>query len=152
MQLEQDAFEPEDVAERLAVSVDTVYRLIRRGELRATRIGRRYSVPAQALVEFLERAEHEEAEQLFTRSLELGRLYVDKGIAEDLAPYLELAEAKLRRAAELRPTDPLPRYELVRALLLRGCEAEAERAFEELEAAQDRTRELRRRERRAARP
>jgi len=43
-----------EVAERLRVSTMTVYRLIRRGEIPAVRVGRNYRVAAEALDEYLE--------------------------------------------------------------------------------------------------
>lgn len=42
-----------EVAEQLRVSTMTVYRLIRRGELPAVRVGRNYRVRAQALEQYL---------------------------------------------------------------------------------------------------
>lgn len=44
---------PEEAAPRLGVGVKAVHALIRRGELPAVRVGRRWFVPRQALVEFI---------------------------------------------------------------------------------------------------
>jgi excisionase family DNA binding protein len=44
---------PEQVAEYLQLTTDTIYRLIRRKELAATRIGRHYRVPKADLESFL---------------------------------------------------------------------------------------------------
>ncbi len=148
MQPERSFLSPGIVAERLAVSPDTVYRLIRRGELGAVRAGRRYVVPDEALREFLERGEREDVERLFQRTLELGRIYLERAHTETPDAYFELAVAKLKRAVTLRPVDPLPRYELVRALLLWGKEEEAQRAFGDLQDAQEGALEGQRRERR----
>lgn len=151
MQLERKHLAPETVAKRLGVSVDSVYRLVRSGELAGVRVGRRYVISDEALAEFLERAEHDDTDRLFRHSLELGRLYLDRALREAVGAYFELAEAKLRRAASLRPTDPLPAYELVRALVMRGNDHDAEDAFTRLEEAQQAALTQRRRERRLPR-
>jgi excisionase family DNA binding protein len=44
-----------EVGERLGVSVQTVGRIVERGELPAVKIGRRQKVPATAVSEYLER-------------------------------------------------------------------------------------------------
>src|SRR5438552_3772051 len=44
---------PEQVADYLQMTTDTVYRLIRRRELAATKIGRHYRVPKEDLEAFL---------------------------------------------------------------------------------------------------
>jgi excisionase family DNA binding protein len=44
---------PEQVAEYLQVGTDTIYRLIRRHQLAATRVGRSYRIPRQDLETFL---------------------------------------------------------------------------------------------------
>lgn len=51
------------VSERLNVSLGTIRNIVRRGELRACRIGRSIRVRAEALEEYLERAEKIEAGQ-----------------------------------------------------------------------------------------
>lgn len=48
-----EAIPPEDVALRLHVALRTVYRMIRRGELPAVKIGRVWRVPVDALQEYL---------------------------------------------------------------------------------------------------
>jgi len=149
MQLQQEYWRPEQVAERLNLSVDTVYRLIRRGDLQAFRAGRRFTVSTQALTEFLEGAEIEDVDRAFSRSIELAKLYLFKAVSEGQDAYFDLAEAKLCRAIALRPMDPVPRYELVRLLLRRGHEDQASQAFGELEAAQAKALEARRRQLRA---
>jgi len=147
VQLEQEFLTPEQIAERLAVSVDTVYRLVRDGELAAVRAGRRYTVPVDALREFLERASTDDDERVYHRALELGRLYVAKAQTDGVDAYFDLAEAKLRVAVALRPRDALARYELLRALVYAGRDDQAEGAFRELEACQSSARRRLRRER-----
>jgi excisionase family DNA binding protein len=127
---------PDQVARRLGVSDDTTYRLIRSGRLRARKVGRRYMVSEDALREFIERAELEGSRTLYRTSLALGRLYLEKAADEGLDAYFELAESRFRRAVSLKPNDPLPRYELVRTLILRGEDAEAKKEFAGMEKAQ----------------
>ena len=53
---------PEQVAQYLQLTTDTVYRLIRRKELAATKIGRHYRVPRADLESFL--ASHSTRKQI----------------------------------------------------------------------------------------
>ena len=54
------ALRVQEVAELLGLSERTVYSLIRRGELRAIRLGRTWLVPAKALEALLEGTPQEE--------------------------------------------------------------------------------------------
>ncbi|HET7037934.1 MAG TPA: helix-turn-helix domain-containing protein [Thermomicrobiaceae bacterium] len=69
-----DIMTPEQVADYLQVSRETVYRLIRSGELAAVRIGRTYRIPHAELQAFLRshgtRVEIRQA--LFRRALAVG--------------------------------------------------------------------------------
>lgn len=58
------ALRVEEVAERLQVEVRTVYGLIRRGELKARKIGRMYRVPLEALDNYLMDREEYDQEPL----------------------------------------------------------------------------------------
>jgi excisionase family DNA binding protein len=58
----QPLLRPEDVAERLAVSKVTVYRLARSGELASVRIGAQVRFRADAVEDFLARCEAESEE------------------------------------------------------------------------------------------
>jgi excisionase family DNA binding protein len=51
------AFGPEEVAQALGVSRDTVDRLVARGELRSFRVGRRRLISADALRDFIDARE-----------------------------------------------------------------------------------------------
>lgn len=47
------AYTPSEVGDRLGLSEWSVRRLIRSGQLRATRVGRRWVVPVEAVTEFV---------------------------------------------------------------------------------------------------
>jgi excisionase family DNA binding protein len=51
-----------DAAQRLHLHLRTVQRLIRRGELRAVRVGRVWRVPLAALDEYLARADNRQGQ------------------------------------------------------------------------------------------
>jgi excisionase family DNA binding protein len=53
MTIVRDVMTPEQVAEHLQVTTDTVYRLIRDGELVASKVGRNYRVLSDDLDTFL---------------------------------------------------------------------------------------------------
>jgi putative molybdopterin biosynthesis protein len=48
-----EMYEPEAVADALHIGRATVYRLIKSGELKASKIGRQYRIPAASLNEYL---------------------------------------------------------------------------------------------------
>jgi len=50
-----------EVAEQLRVSDESVYRLVRRGQLRANRVGYLWRIPREALAEFLRVGQKEES-------------------------------------------------------------------------------------------
>jgi excisionase family DNA binding protein len=64
---------PEDVAERLAVSKVTVYRLARSGDLRSVRIRGQVRFRAEAVDDFLARAEGESPSAPLARARKIGR-------------------------------------------------------------------------------
>ena len=70
----QDIMTPEQVAEYLHLSTDTVYRLIRGRKLAATRIGRSYRVPRQDLEVFISvnSTRDEVRRHIFERVLAIG--------------------------------------------------------------------------------
>lgn len=53
---------PESAAERLAIGERTLYRLLEAGELPSVRIGRSRRIPADALVEYVERLRAEQGQ------------------------------------------------------------------------------------------
>lgn len=65
---------PEQVADYLQLTTDTVYRLIRRKQLAAARIGRTYRIPREDVEAFvLAHSTREEVRQaLFRRVLQIG--------------------------------------------------------------------------------
>jgi excisionase family DNA binding protein len=67
----REVMTPEQVADYLQLTTDTVYRLIRQHKLAATRIGRHYRVPKEDLDSFLLRqsTRQEVRDALFTRVL-----------------------------------------------------------------------------------
>ena len=71
----REVMTPQQVAEYLQLNTDTVYRLIRRRKLAATRIGRTYRIPREDLEEFLlaQSTRPEVRETLFRRVLEIAR-------------------------------------------------------------------------------
>lgn len=73
----REVLTPEQVAEFLAVSRKTVYRLIRNGDLVATRVGRQYRIPRSHLDLFLaSRSTGKEAtETLFERVAQVALRY-----------------------------------------------------------------------------
>lgn len=135
------ALTPEEVAERLGLSLDTTYRLLRERRISAKRVGRRYVVPLEGIASFLETVEEETQESLLHQMISLGDLYLRKAQTEGLKEYYALAISKYKKAAALAPADPLPWYQLTRALLLADRESEAKEAFQYLQKAQEVTRE-----------
>jgi excisionase family DNA binding protein len=73
----REVLTPEQVAEFLAVSRKTVYRLIRNGHLIAARVGRQYRIPKSNVALFLaSRSTGKEAtEALFRRVAEIASRY-----------------------------------------------------------------------------
>lgn len=55
------AYRPEDLPEILALSRAMVYKMLRTGQIRSVRAGRRYIVPIEAVDEFLKTAPATEA-------------------------------------------------------------------------------------------
>lgn len=70
----REVMTPQQVAEYLQLNTDTVYRLIRRRKLAATRIGRTYRIPREDLEEFLltQSTRPEVRDALFHRTMEIG--------------------------------------------------------------------------------
>lgn len=55
--VEQESFSPKEVAARLGISVDSVRRLVKAGQLRAMRVGRVLRIRESAIEQFMEEAE-----------------------------------------------------------------------------------------------
>jgi excisionase family DNA binding protein len=69
----REVMTPDEVAEYLHLNKDTVYRLIRRKKLAATRIGNKYRIPVQDLEAFMlaNSTRPEVRRQMFHRVLEI---------------------------------------------------------------------------------
>jgi excisionase family DNA binding protein len=78
------ALTPEQVADYLQISKDTVYRYIREGKLPAVRLGRSYRVPPEYLELFLiaRRTKASTREERFQRVLEIARNAPDVPLEE----------------------------------------------------------------------
>lgn len=55
MEMPEEIYTPREVARMFRVSTATVWRLIRKGEIRAIRIGGQYRIPASAISELRRR-------------------------------------------------------------------------------------------------
>jgi excisionase family DNA binding protein len=101
MERMRDILTPEQVAAYLQLDTETVYRLIRRKELAASRVGRRYRIPRQDLDAFL--LTHSTRPQvrkvLFDRALGYAERENPEGDSDDILEELERLddEAKRRR-------------------------------------------------------
>jgi excisionase family DNA binding protein len=90
---------PEQVADYLQLTTDTIYRLIRRKELAASKIGRSYRIPKEDLETFLlansSRAEVRKA--LFRRMMEIAER--NPGVnSDDVLEELEQMDEERRLA------------------------------------------------------
>ncbi len=94
---------PEQVAEHLQVSTDTVYRLIKDRQLAASQVGRQYRILREDLDKFLlvQNTRAEVREALFERHAEIGRrtleLYPDL-TEDDVFKELEALDEERRQA------------------------------------------------------
>lgn len=96
----QDIMTPEQVAEYLHLSTDTVYRLIRGRRLAATQIGRTYRVPRQDLEVFItvNSTRQEVRRRMFERVLAIGER--NPGLSDE-AVLTELEELDKGRASTI---------------------------------------------------
>ena len=98
----RDVMTPEQVADYLQLDTETVYRLIRRKELAATKIGRSYRIPREDLDAFLlaHSTRPEVREALFARFMELAER--NPGLnSDDVLEELERDDEERKRQAHL---------------------------------------------------
>ena len=97
MEAVKEIMTPEQVADYLQLSKDTVYRYIREGKLTASRLGRNYRVPRENVDLFLLATSTSEAarEALFNRWESMGEK--NKGI-----PFQEVERDVAEAVAEIR--------------------------------------------------
>ena len=98
----RDVMTPEQVADYLQLDTETVYRLIRRKELAATKIGRSYRIPREDLDAFLlaHSTRPEVREALFARFMELAEH--NPGLnSDDVLEELERDDEERKRQAHL---------------------------------------------------
>jgi len=99
----RDVMTPEQVAEHLQVSTDTVYRLIRDHKLVASKVGRTYRILRDDVDTFLltQSNRNEVAERLFQRVAEIGKrtltMYPDL-TSDDVLDELEAMDEERRQA------------------------------------------------------
>ena len=99
----RDVMTPEQVAEHLQVSTDTVYRLIKNGDLVASRVGGAHRIRREDVERFLiaQSTEREIIEELFRRVDESRRriaaMYPDL-TEEDVLAELEAIDEERRQA------------------------------------------------------
>jgi len=89
---------PQQVAEYLQLNTDTVYRLIRRKQLAAIRIGRTYRIPREDLEEFLlaQSTRPKVRDALFRRVLAIGERNPDLS-GDKVLEELEREESQARK-------------------------------------------------------
>jgi excisionase family DNA binding protein len=61
-----------DVAEALALSKQTVYSFVQKGELRAYKIGQQFRIPEDAVMEFLQRSQMTAGQSPVARPIVIG--------------------------------------------------------------------------------
>ena len=96
----EEIMTPEQVAQYLHLSTDTVYRLIRGRRLAATRIGRAYRVPREDLEVFItaNSTRAEVRRRMFERALAPGERNPD---VEDTAVLAELEQLDAERPSSI---------------------------------------------------
>jgi excisionase family DNA binding protein len=95
----RDVMTPEQVAEYLQLTTDTVYRLIRQKKLAASRIGRAYRIPKEDVESFLlaNSTRPEVRAALFRRVLEIAER--NPGVSsDDILEELEALDEERKRA------------------------------------------------------
>lgn len=99
----RDVMTPEQVAEYLQLTKDTVYRLIRQRRLAATRIGRSYRIPRHDLEVFLQThsTRDEVRDALFKRVLSIAERNPDVS-SDDVLDELERMDESRAAAATTR--------------------------------------------------
>jgi excisionase family DNA binding protein len=98
-----DVLTPSQVAAYLQVSTETVYRLIRRRQLAASRVGRRYRIPRRDLEAFIAATGGRAAirERQFQRVLEIAQRNADVD-GDALLEELERQDAAERAPTRVR--------------------------------------------------
>lgn len=101
----RDVMTPEQVAEYLQVNTETIYRLIRGGQLAAARVGRVYRIPKADVETFLRaQSTHPDVRQMLVeRVAEIARRNTDRTrTSDDILDELEAMDEERRQSPPLR--------------------------------------------------